>query len=67
MYVKDTVPRVDAFIPDFYGILQDVNAANASLERHDVQTKISVRVQMEGNGVRTPCLMCGARSLIHER
>jgi len=67
MYVKDTVPRVDAFIPDFYGILQDVNAANASLEQHDVQTKTSVQVQIEGNGVRTPCHMRRARSLIHAR
>ena len=53
MYVKGTVPRVDAFILDFYGILRDVNAANASLEQLDVQTKTSVQVQIEGNGVRT--------------
>jgi len=50
---KDTVPHVDAYILDSYKIIQDVNAASAYLEPHDVQERVSVLGQIEGNGVES--------------
>jgi hypothetical protein len=51
---KDTVPHADGYILDFYRIIQDVNAASAYLEPHDVQQeRVSVLGQIEGNGVES--------------
>jgi hypothetical protein len=50
---KDTVPHADVYILDFYRIIQDVNAASAYLEPHDVQERVSVLGQIEGNGVES--------------